>query len=71
MLDVREVAWFARRHERGRVACARWRPVPAAFWATFGDGTLPCVVWVVRRRHEATGPRSLCHETALEPFSSV
>ena len=70
-VDVREVAWFARRHERGRVARAHWRPVLAASWATFGDGTLPCVVWVVRRRHEATGSCSLCHETALEPLSSV
>ena len=69
--DVRHVACLARQEERGCVARARWRPVPAAFWATFGDGTLPCVVWVVGRRHEATGPRSLCHETALEPLSLV
>jgi hypothetical protein len=69
--DVREVAWFAHRHERGCVARAHWRPVLAASWATFGDGTLACVVWVVRRRYEATGPCSLCHETALEPLSSV
>jgi hypothetical protein len=69
--DVREVAWFAHRHERGCVARAHWRPVLAASWATFGDGTLPCVVWVVRRRHEATVSCSLCHETVLEPLSSV
>ena len=69
--DVREVAWFARRHKRGRVARAHWRPVSAAFWATFRDGMLPCVVWVVRRRHEATGPCSLCPKTALKPLSSV
>jgi hypothetical protein len=69
--DVRHVACLARQEERGCVARARWRPVPAAFWATFGDGTLPCVVWVVGRRHEATGPRSLYHETALEPLSLV
>ena len=41
------------------------------FWATFRDGMLTCVVWVIRRRHEATGPCSVCHETALKPLSSV